>query len=56
MAKVIKIWHLWALVAVLALFGYDIAGHLFNFPVRIGVLRVALLFAEQTWTTFRISA
>lgn len=53
MAKIIKSWHLWAFVAVVALLGYDLAGHLFNFPVRLGALRVALLFAEQTWTKFR---
>ncbi|MDP4200464.1 MAG: hypothetical protein Q8922_06030 [Bacteroidota bacterium] len=54
MAKILKHWHLWALVAVLALLGFDLTQHLFNFPIRLGALRIGLLFAEQTWTRLRV--
>ena len=47
-------WQLWALVAVLGILAVDVADHLTNFPVRLGMLRVGLLFAEQVWTKIRM--
>jgi hypothetical protein len=47
--KALKTWHLWAMVGVLALLFVDIADGWLNFPVRLGIVRVALLFGEQGW-------
>ncbi|HWF44382.1 MAG TPA: hypothetical protein VG537_07060 [Candidatus Kapabacteria bacterium] len=50
----LKEWKFWALVIVLAVFVFDISGHLFNFPIRLVLLRVGLFFAEGSWTRFRM--
>ena len=47
-------WQIWALVALVTVFAVDVASHLTNFPVRLGMLRVGVLLAEQVWTKFRI--
>ncbi len=45
---------MWLLVALVAVFAVDIASHLTNFPVRLGMLRVGVLLGEQVWTKFRM--
>ena len=52
--SLISRWQTWALVAVIVLFGVDIASHLTSFPIRLGMLRVGLLFAENIWTNVRL--
>ena len=47
-------WQIWGLIALVAVFAIDVASHLTNFPVRLGMLRVGVLLAEQVWTKFRI--
>ena len=47
-------WQTYALVAVIALIVVDVASQLTSFPVRLGMLRVALLFAENIWTNVRM--
>lgn len=54
MATLKKHWRAIALIAVAAVLGWDLANHLFNFPVRLGLLRVILLFAEPIWSRVRM--
>jgi hypothetical protein len=48
--KALKTWHLWAMVAVLALLLVDLADGWLNFPIRLGIIRVAVLLGEQGWS------
>lgn len=47
-------WRVWAVVAVIALLAIDVAGGLLNFPLRLGIVRIALLLGEQAWSRLHI--
>jgi hypothetical protein len=49
-----KEWKLWALAVVAVIFIFDLSSHLFNFPIRLVLLRIGLFFAEGSWARFRI--
>ena len=53
-SRLMKEWKFWALIALAAVFVFDITGHLFNFPIRIVLLRIGLFFAEGSWARFRL--
>jgi hypothetical protein len=52
--SLLKEWKFWALIAVVAIFVFDVSGHLFNFPIRLVLLRIGVFFAEGPWARFRM--